>query len=112
MQRAPGINLPRVLMEAQDQFFAADVVTVSRQVAHGTSLYLRAGPGLLIGEAISGITPSKMEFWYARARTWISDSMVRPDQIPIAPATGDSPSQLTLMTALVLRGPQPEDSAA
>jgi hypothetical protein len=44
MQRAPSINLPRVLIEAQDQFFAADVATVSRHVAHGTSLYLRAGP--------------------------------------------------------------------
>jgi hypothetical protein len=33
-------------MEAQDQFFAADVSTVSRHVAHGTSLYLRAGSWL------------------------------------------------------------------
>jgi hypothetical protein len=30
----------------------------------------------------------------------------------IAPAVGDSPSMLTLMTALVLRGPQPKDDAA
>jgi hypothetical protein len=112
VQRAPDINLPRVLMEAQDQFFAADVATVSRHVAHGTALYLRCGPGLLICEAISGITPSKMEYWYARARTWISDSMIRPDQIPIALAVGDAPSQLTLMTALALRMPQPKDDAA
>jgi hypothetical protein len=106
LQRAPDINLPRVLMEAQDAFFAADVATVSRHVAHGTSLYLRCGPGLLICEAIDGRTPSGINYWFARARTWISDSMIRPDQIPIAPAVGDSPSMLTLMTALVLRGPQ------
>jgi hypothetical protein len=112
VQRAPDVNLARVLMEAQDQFFAADVATVSRHVAHGTSLYLRAGPGLLICEAISGITPSKMEYWYARARTWISDSMIRPDQIPIAPAVGDAPSQLTLMSALALRMPALKDDAA
>jgi hypothetical protein len=98
-------------MEAQDQLFAADVATVSRHVAHGTSLYLRAGPGLLICQAISGVTPSRMQYWYARARTWISDSMIRPDQIPIAPAVGDASSQLTLMR-LVLRGPQPKDDAA
>jgi hypothetical protein len=53
-----------------------------------------------------------MNHWFTRARTWISDSMIRPDQIPIAPAVGDAPSQLTLMTALVLRSPQPEDDAA
>jgi hypothetical protein len=53
-----------------------------------------------------------MSFWDARAKTWIADLMVRADQIPIAPAVGDAPSQLTLMTALVLRGPQPKDSAA
>jgi hypothetical protein len=103
MQRAPSVNLPRVLMEAQDQFFAADVATVSRHVAHGTSLYLRCGPGLLICEAISGRTPTGIQYWFARARTWISDSMTRPDQIPIAPATGDAQSMLVLMTALALR---------
>jgi hypothetical protein len=108
VQRAPNAKLPRVLMETQDQFFAADVATVSRHVAHGKSLYLRAGPGLLICEAISGVTPSSMPFWYARTKTWIADSMIRPDQVPIALAIGDVPAQLTLMTALVLRGPQPK----
>jgi hypothetical protein len=112
IQRAPNINLPRVLMEAQDQLFAADCATISQHVAHGTALYLRAGPGLLICAAVDGRTPSGINYWFARARTWISDSMIRPDQIPIAPATGDSPSMLTLMTALVLRGPQLKDSAA
>jgi hypothetical protein len=34
--------------------------------------------------------------------------MIRPDQIPIAPAVGDAPAMLTLATALVLRGPQPK----
>jgi hypothetical protein len=99
-------------MQAQDQFFAADVSTVSKHVAHGTSLYLRCGPGLLICQAIDGRTPSGINYLFARARTWISDSMILPDQIPIAPAVGDSPSMLTLMTALVLRGPQPKDDAA
>jgi hypothetical protein len=75
-------------------------------------IYLRCGPGLLICEAISGITPSKREYWYARAKTWISDSMIRPVQSPIAPAVGDDPSMLTLMMALVLRSPQSEDDAA
>jgi hypothetical protein len=113
LQRAPDVNLPRVLMEAQDQFFAADVKTVGNHVTHGTSFYLRAGPGLLICEAISGVTPSRLEYWFARAKTWISDAMIRPDQIPIAPVVGDDPSMLTLMTALVLRGPrQPTDDAA
>jgi hypothetical protein len=88
VQRAFDVNLPRVLMEAQDQFFAADVATVSRHVAHGTSLYLRACPGLLICEAINGRTPSGMNYWFARARTWISDSMVRPDHVSIAAAFG------------------------
>ena len=112
MQRAPGINLPRVLEEAQDQFFAADVATVSRHVSDDTSLYLRAGPGLLICRALHGHTPKGIEFSFAQARTWIGDSMVRPDQIPIAPATGDAPSQLTLMSALVLYGSSPQDDAA
>jgi hypothetical protein len=112
LQRCPDVNLPRVLMEAQDQLFAADVATVSKHATHATALYLRCGPGLLICQAIDGRTPSGINYWFARARTWISDSMIRPDQVPIAPATGDAPAMLTLATALVLRGPQPEDSAA
>jgi hypothetical protein len=112
VQRCPDVNLARVLMEAQDQFFAADVKTVSKHVAHGTSFYLRCGPGLLICKAIDGVTSSKTNCWYAQARTWISDDMARPDQQPIAPAVGDAPSQLTLMTALALRMPAPQDSAA
>jgi hypothetical protein len=112
LQRAPDINLPRVLTQAQDAFFAADVATVSRHVAHETSIYLRAGPGLLICQAIDGRTPSGINYWFARARTWISDSMIRSDQIPIAPAVGDAPAMQTLATALVLRGPQPKDDAA
>jgi hypothetical protein len=102
LQRCPDVNLPRVLMEAQDQFFAADVTTVSRHVTHGTSLYLRCGPGLLICRAICGRTPTGIEYSFAQACTWISDGMRRPDQIPIAPAVGDAPTQLTLMTVLVL----------
>jgi hypothetical protein len=66
----------------------------------------------LICQAIDGRTPSGINYWFARARTWISDLMIRPNQIPIAPAEGDSPSMLTLMTALVLRGAQPKDDAA
>jgi hypothetical protein len=98
-------------MQAQGQFFGADVATVSRHVAQGTSVYLAAGPGLLIAEAISSSTATGTKFSFA-ARTWISNSMVRPDQQPIAPAVGDAPSQLVLMSALVLRGPQPKDGAA
>jgi hypothetical protein len=99
------------LTEAQEQFFATDVATVSRHAAHGTSLYLRAGPGLLICKAPRGRTPSGIEFTFAQARTWISASMIRPDQIPIAPATRDAPSMLVLMTAEVLRS-VPKDDAA
>jgi hypothetical protein len=112
LQRAPDVNLPRVLMQAQDEFFLASVATVSRHIAHNVPLYLRCGPGLLICQAIDGRPPSGINYWFARARTWISDSMIRLDQIPIAPAVGDDPSMLTLMTALVLRGPQPKDDAA
>jgi hypothetical protein len=43
---------------------------------------------------------------FARARTWIADSMIRLDQVPVAPATGDSPSMLSLDN-----GPQPKDGA-
>jgi hypothetical protein len=92
-------------MEAQDAFFAADCATVSRHVVHGTSLYLRAGPGLLICRAMFGRTPTGIEYSFAQARTWIGESMIRPDQIPIAPAASNRPSQLMLMTELVLRPP-------
>jgi hypothetical protein len=112
VQRFSDVNLPRVLMEAQDQFFAADAALVGRHVVQGMPLYLRAGPGLLICRAIDGRTPSGITYSFAQARTWISDSMIRPDQTPIAPAEGDAHSQLTLMSALVLRGPVPKDDAA
>jgi hypothetical protein len=106
IQRAPEINLPRVLMEAQDAFFAADMLTVSQHVVRGTPLYLRCGPGLLICRAMFGRTPTGIEYSFAQARTWIGETMIRPDQVPVAPAVGDSPSQLTRMTAQILRSPQ------
>jgi hypothetical protein len=49
-------------------------VPVSRHVAHGTSLYLRCGPGLLIRRGHKQRHSVEDEFWYARARTWIADS--------------------------------------
>jgi hypothetical protein len=112
MQRAPGVNLPRVLEQAQDQLFAADAIVVNRHVASGVPIYLSAGPGLLICEAIRGCTSSGDRFAFARARTWIGNSTRKPDQMPIAPAADEALTMLNLMSGLVLRGPQPKDSAA
>jgi len=43
---------------------------------------------------VYGRTPENKYFTYARARTWISDAMVRPDQTPLSTATDALRSQL------------------
>jgi hypothetical protein len=56
--------------------------------------YLPCGPGLLLCAPIYCRTPEAKYFAYSRARTWISDAMVRPDQTPLSAATDATFSQL------------------
>jgi hypothetical protein len=72
-------------------------------VEEQTRLYLPCGPGLLICEALRGSTPSGLIYVFARARTWISNDMVRADQRPIAAAPTGHESQLTVMTMMALK---------
>jgi hypothetical protein len=62
LQRAPGIDLGAVLMEAQRAFFAADAEVVARHADQGSNLYLECGPGLLLcgaSWASWGLTPAR-----------------------------------------------------
>jgi hypothetical protein len=104
LERAPGINLAQALSQAHHAFLTADAEQVSHHVLRST-LYLQCGPGLLICDAVRAKAAHRV-FVFARARTWIADDMARRDQKPIAAARHPIPSQLTVMTALALRGVQ------
>jgi hypothetical protein len=107
LQRSPSTDIKVALHQAHHAMFKASAQAVARHVEEQTSLYLPCGPGLLICEALRARTPSNLVYVFCRARTWISDDMVRPDQQPIAAAPSGVGSQLNVMTIMALK--QAED---
>jgi hypothetical protein len=52
LQRSPGIDLKAALLQASDNFLAADADTIANHVEQHQTLYVRAGPGLLLCQTI------------------------------------------------------------
>src|SRR5215813_5236372 len=87
-------DLTRALLQATDHFLSSDTAIIGRHVDSNEVFYLPCGPGLLLCSPIYCRTPENKYFTYSRARTWISDGMVRPDQLPLSAATDAMRSQL------------------
>jgi hypothetical protein len=88
LQRAGiGCDLTRALLQATDHFLGAGTAIIAKHVETNEVCYLPCGPGLLLCSPIYCRTPQNKYFTYARARTWISERMVRPDQLPLPMAT-------------------------
>jgi len=95
LQRAGmSCDLARALLQATDHFLAADTAIIAKHVDANEVFYLPCGSGLLLCSPIYCRTPEDKYFVYSRARTWISASMVRPDQFPLSAATDATRSQL------------------
>jgi hypothetical protein len=82
LQRSPGADIGAALQQAHTAFLAADMQTIVAHLRAQTTFYLPAGPGILLCKAIRGVDPRGRVAVFARANTWISDAMRRPDQLP------------------------------
>jgi hypothetical protein len=85
LQRAPRPpDLRAVLFEAGLAFLAADAETVVPFVGTDASVYLPTGDGAFAASVVGAkTTDGQRHFIYARAGTWLSEAMLKPDQIPL-----------------------------
>ena len=82
LQRAPrAADLRTVLFEAGMAFLAADAETIVPFVGQDASVYLPAGDGAFAASIVGAkTTDGQRHFIYARAGTWLSAAMLKPDQ--------------------------------
>jgi len=86
LQRAGNdADFRSALFEAGNHFYAADVAAVSPHIGRNTDIYLPAGGGCFVCTCI-GARSGANKFVYARAATWIDETMLRPDQVPLPKA--------------------------
>jgi hypothetical protein len=85
LQRSPRPpDLRAVLFEAGLAFLAAAVDAVRPQVGTEASVYLPAGDGAFAATIVGAKTRNgQKHFVYARAGTWLSTAMLKPDQTPL-----------------------------
>jgi hypothetical protein len=85
LQRSPRPpDLRAVLFEAGLAFLAAAADAVVPHVGTDSSVYLPAGDGAFAASIVGAKTTNgQKHFIYARAGTWLSAAMLKPDQIPL-----------------------------
>jgi hypothetical protein len=96
LQRATADEaaLRAALFAAGVAFMSASAAAVRR--ANDATVFVAAGPGAFVGEIINAAAGER-RFTYFRARTWLSEDMLGPDQVPLPAAT--NPDE-TMMLAL------------
>jgi hypothetical protein len=76
--------LRAVLFQAGLAFLAADADAVVPHVGTDSRVYLPAGDGAFAATIVGArTTDGQQHFIYARAGTWLSAAMLKPDQIPL-----------------------------
>jgi hypothetical protein len=103
LQRDPNADLSSCLRQAHRAFLMANVEEIDQHIIQGTTLFLPAGPGLLLCNAVCAADHRGRPFTFAMARTFITSSQAGPDQKPIAPASDLDRSQLVRLSATTLR---------
>jgi hypothetical protein len=86
LQRAgDNADFRSALFEAANHFYGADMAEVAPHVGRNTDIYLPAGGGAFVSTVI-GARSGGHSFLYARAATWVDETMLRADQIPLREA--------------------------
>jgi hypothetical protein len=80
LQRAPNGDLRAAAKQAALAFVSADASTVRPLIGKPTSIYLTAGSGCFAATVIGGITQTGKTRIYARCRTFVPASWLKPDQ--------------------------------
>jgi hypothetical protein len=89
-------DLKSALFEAANWFYSADMTAVKPHVGRGTDIYLPAGGGAFVGTVV-GAKSGTSNFLYAPAATWIDETMVRPDRVPLSKAVTADKSVAALL---------------
>jgi hypothetical protein len=98
LQRAgDDADLGGALFAAANRFYAADMSDVAPHVGRGTAIYLPAGRGCFVCTVVGAKAGGGQSFLYARAVTWINDTMLREDQVPLATAADAKKSVAALL---------------
>jgi hypothetical protein len=97
LQRSPQADLGDCLTEAAAGFLDAGADPIRNAAKHDHPIYLRAGDGAFLTEVISTGDDDGSVVLYARARTYLSNTMLGASQVPIGAAADPSASVLELL---------------
>jgi sarcosine oxidase gamma subunit len=81
LQRAPNDDLRAAAQQAALAFVAADASIVRPLIGTTTSVYLQAGSGAFAATVIGGMTQTGKAKIYARCRTFVPASWLKPDHV-------------------------------
>jgi hypothetical protein len=96
IQNARGADLSAALFEAAGGFAGADAAAVFER---HQNFYLKAGPGVFAASLVLGQLESGVQVVYARPRTWLQNSLLDDQRVPLPPAAAPEKS----IAALLLR---------
>jgi hypothetical protein len=97
LQRAgDNADFRSALFEAANHFYAADMVEVAPHVGRNTDVYLPSGGGCFVCTVV-GARSGGHSFLYARAATWIDETMLRADQTLLSKAESAEKSVAALL---------------
>ena len=96
LQRAGDADFRSALFEAANHFYGADMAKVAPHVGRSTDIYLPAGGGCFVCTVI-GARSGDHSFLYARAGTWVDETMLRADQTPLLKAESAEKSVAALL---------------
>jgi hypothetical protein len=99
LQRAGNhADFSSALFEAANHFYASDMAAVTPHVGKNTDIYLPSGGGCFVGTVVGAKSSGGHNFLYARAATWVDETMLRADQtlLPKAEAADRSVAALLL----------------
>jgi len=101
LQRSPNADIAAALIEAHEEYLQGDAEAVLECMKADREFYLRGGPGVFICEGIAA-TSNGQRYVYARAQTWIGDSMIRPDQQPLPAAKDIDEAMIGILVGLAM----------
>jgi hypothetical protein len=86
LQRAPNGDLRAAAQQAALAFVSADASIVRPLIGTATSVYLQAGSGAFAATVIGGMTQTGKTRIYARCKTFVPSTWLKPDQQYLPPA--------------------------
>jgi hypothetical protein len=98
LQRAgDDADFGHALFAAANHFYGADMIEVAPHVGKQSAVYLPTAGGAFVCTVVGAKAGGGQSFLYARAVTWIDDTMLRDDQQPLSKASAADKSVAALL---------------